>query len=1055
MAINTQKLLPSSKISSPIANFSGFSIQKKTTEVSRITELSKKYNQQNLNIIKSSLIDIDSLLKSVLSENKSTEETKRKRKEREEYEERESRLELPKEQKKFRLPAVSFPGMSFLDRIKRFLFFTALGWLFSNFQSQLPKLLGIVKIITPIYGVVENIFKFILSSVVNFIERGYETYDKIRALVKSVGGENAQKDFDALSSKMNEYINYILIGGMALTGAISAFASNVSKIKPQQPTARPTGGKPRVTTGSGGRPPSTGARVTTSGGKLAQRNLAKNLIRTTVKPALSRLPIVGALIEFGLSWALGDPVGKAAFRGIGSLLVGAVGTAIGGPIGTAIGGLLGGEIGGKVYDQFFGGKKPPAYHKGGRIRAYAKGGSVLGDYGSGRTLEVERTKKPTPRPQSTQPGQDVGGQKEIKKLFPNVNENEKTYNKPNPYYALTGAADDFKSAPYGLGTLMGGEIGGKVYDQFFGGKKPPAYHKGGRIRAYAKGGSVLGDYGSGRTLEVERTKKPTPRPQSTQPGQDVGGQREIKKLFPNVNEKRETYNKPNPYYALTGAADDFKSAPYGLGTLMGGAIDVALGQEMSNTTIINASRGLENMFYDNYDREKNTIDVQSIIQGVVRSAASSAFENIRMQVNKGKKKEEEKKEEPPPGGGAPSGGGGAAPGPAGGSLIDTGLNDYLGRTIKLKGILADAFIDMSSAYKEETGKDLGPAISSSFRTSADNERVRGAAGSLHLTGEAFDINWYRPGGVWIRNNASRFGFRHNTYSGESSHFEWVGGYTPKGKKSKQQTPVSPSTPGTVTQSPSGGGGDAKLLSFISKGEGGYNSMNQGTRGDRIVGSTHNASSILGKNLTDMTVGQIMELQSSGKLFAAGRYQIIPDTMKLAVSRSGVSRDDKFGPSIQDKLGLALIYNGQRPRLSAYLQGKSNDLRGAMEDLALEWASVPHPDTGRSAHPPANISSHSVDEVKRALQSARKAQKGGIASNISSDGNYVLPKQSPTDTSPLEQYTSYSGSGSGKSGIKVQRVVIEKMIPIPMGAKSKSNFMVAGGVNSPDMSAFQS
>jgi muramidase (phage lysozyme) len=930
MAINTQKLLPPSKISLPSANFSGFSIQKKTTEVSRITELSKKYNQQNLNIVKSSLIDIDSLLKSVLSENKSTEETKRRRKEREEYEERESRLELPKEQKKFRLPAVSIPGMSFLDRIKRFLFFTALGWLFSNFQSQLPKLLGIVKIITPIYGVVENVFKFILSSIVNFVERGYETYDKIRALVKSVGGENAQQDFDALSSKMNEYINYILIGGMALTGAISAFATNVSKFKPQQPTPRPTGGGPRVTTGSGGKPPSTGARVTTSGGKLAQRQIAKNFIRTSVKPALSRLPIVGALIEFGLSWALGDPVGKAAFRGIGSLLVGAVGTAIGGPIGAAIGGLLGGEIGGKVYDQFFGGKKPPAYHKGGRIRAYAKGGSVLGDYGSGRTLEVERTKKPTPRPQSTQPGQDVGGQKEIKKLFPNVNENEKTYNKPNPYYALTGAADDFKSAPYGLGTLMGG------------------------------------------------------------------------------------------------------------------AIDVALGQEMSNMTIINASRGLENMFYDNYDREKNTIDVQSIISGVVRSAASSAFENIRSQVNKGKKKEEEKPKPSEDPADTPMGPGQQIkPSPATGSVKDTGIKDYKGRSIKLRGTAADAFIDMVQAAKKDS-IDLGPGVSSSYRTEAENARVGGVSNSRHTYGEAFDINWNSQAGKWIRNNASRFGFRYNTYSGTSTHFDWIGGYTPQTQeKSKQQTPVSPSTPGTVTQSPSGGGGGWKpILDIISKAESRANGYNAIAPGD------------YNPRLSQMTIAEANKAVGvKGGKGAIGRYQLTNPIGQAAAA--GLKPSDLFSPANQDKIAIALA---QGRGVTLDLVRKDPIKAGNL--LAGEWAGLPvlssvnKKQRGESYYEGYNGNSATIEAIE--FESAlKKAKDGGIASNISSDGNYVLPKQSPTDTKSIEQYTSYSGSGSGKSQIKVQRVVIEKMIPIPMGGKSKSNFMIAGGVNSPDMSAFQS
>ena len=951
MAINTQKLLPPSKISSPIANFSGLSIQKKTTEVNRISQLSQKYNQQNLNIIKSSLIDVDSLLKSVLSENKSTEEVKRRRKEREEYEERESRLEIPKEQKKFRLPAVSIPGMSFLDRIKRFLFFTALGWLFSNFQSQLPKLLGIVKIITPIYGVVENVFKFILSSVVNFVERGYETYDKIRALVKSVGGENAQQDFDALSSKMNEYINYVLIGGMALTGAISAFASNVSKFKPQQPTPRPTGGRPRVTTGSGGRPPSTAARVTTSGGKLAQRQIAKNFIRTSVKPALSRLPIIGGLIEFGLSWALGDPVGKAAFRGIGSLLVGAVGTAIGGPIGAAIGGLLGGEIGGKVYDQFFGGKKPPAYHKGGRIRAYAKGGSVLGDYGSGRTLEVERTKRPTPRPQSTQPGQDVGGQKEIKKLFPNPNENPLTYNKPNPYYALTGAADDFKSAPYGLGSLMGG------------------------------------------------------------------------------------------------------------------AIDVALGQEMSNMTIINASRGLENMFYDNYDREKNTIDVQSIIQGVVKSAASSAFETIRNQVNKGKKREEEEKPKPT-------------------DQTQTAIRDQVSPQGVPRGV------DVSGevvGYVGSTGRSSGPHIhietgdgySGKGGSIADyilnNIIVGGKPLSQYPRGDGLGAGRGHQGFDFPAGNGASIvlkgglkfveydegynaGYGNSLIISDSSGRKYLIGHlsggpsNPNKIKELQEKQKAASvgklddTSGSKMAEPSAPIGTGKIadiqrqaLNILSKYEsassGGYNAINQiGIKGGRgtlgFAGDFRQMKQHKGRALTDMTIGEIMNLQAEksgmsneewikqGRLHAVGRYQFIGGTLPGVVARAGVPTSAKFTPEVQDKLALQ------------YLK----------EAGIGAWVG------------PAD----KATKAERAIiEQARKAQKGGITSNISSDGNYILPKQSPTDTKSIEQYTSYSGSGSGKSQIKVQRVVIEKMIPIPMEGKSKSNFMIAGGVNSPDMSAFQS
>jgi hypothetical protein len=165
-------------------------------------------------------------------------------------------------------------------------------------------------------------------------------------------------------------------------------------------------------------------------------------------------------------------------------------------------------------------------------------------------------------------------------------------------------------------------------------------------------------------------------------------------------------------------------------------------------------------------------------------------------------------------------------------------------------------------------------------------------------------------------------------------------------------------------------GLTKLLKFISEGEGGYNSMNQGTSGGRIVGSTHDASTILGRDLTSMTLGQVMSLQSSGSLFAAGRYQIIPSTMREAMSYSGLKPSDMFSAENQDKLAVSLIYE-KRPYLGAYLKGEHNDLNGAALEAAREWASIPDPYTGRSYYGEGNQSSHSVAEVKAALTGARK------------------------------------------------------------------------------------
>ena len=77
--------------------------------------------------------------------------------------------------------------------------------------------------------------------------------------------------------------------------------------------------------------------------------------------------MIGGITEFILSWISGDPIGKAAFKGIGAGLGtwigGALGTLIPIPgVGTAIGMFLGGTggsaLGSVIYDAIFKGKKP-------------------------------------------------------------------------------------------------------------------------------------------------------------------------------------------------------------------------------------------------------------------------------------------------------------------------------------------------------------------------------------------------------------------------------------------------------------------------------------------------------------------------------------------------------------------------------------------------------------------------------------------------------------------------------------------------------------------------
>lgn len=107
------------------------------------------------------------------------------------------------------------------------------------------------------------------------------------------------------------------------------------------------------------------------GKKLAQRGLVKGGTAVAAKvisgisgkaiigflrPIFKRIPIVGGLIDFVVSLALGESVGRAAAKAIGATLGGALGTLIPIPgVGTIAGGIVGDLVGGAVYDAVTGG----------------------------------------------------------------------------------------------------------------------------------------------------------------------------------------------------------------------------------------------------------------------------------------------------------------------------------------------------------------------------------------------------------------------------------------------------------------------------------------------------------------------------------------------------------------------------------------------------------------------------------------------------------------------------------------------------------------------------
>ena len=157
-----------------------------------------------------------------------------------------------------------------------------------------------------------------------------------------------------------------------------------------------------------------------------------------------------------------------------------------------------------------------------------------------------------------------------------------------------------------------------------------------------------------------------------------------------------------------------------------------------------------------------------------------------------------------------------------------------------------------------------------------------------------------------------------------------------------------------------------LMDLIAKGEGDYNSVNRGYAGDTPGGIQY----LKGQTFENFTVGQVMKLQR-WEIFAVGRYQFIPSTLRWAVKHSSVDELDMFTPEVQDRLMATLVIY-KRPAVGAYLRGDHHLLGWALNELAKEWASIEYRN-GRSFYSVGgNRAKITRAEVSSVLQSIKAA-----------------------------------------------------------------------------------
>jgi len=230
--------------------------------------------------------------------------------------------------------------------------------------------------------------------------------------------------------------------------------------------------------------------------------------------------------------------------------------------------------------------------------------------------------------------------------------------------------------------------------------------------------------------------------------------------------------------------------------------------------------------------------------------------------------------------------------------IMTAIEDLITRIRSLYGILTDFMTNIKNTF-ENFGNLLSGVYQNvtQFDFTDDSKRVQSAMDDLNVNLETMRDQFLQG-------------------------FDMLSKPLGEGPEEKEVPPLNtdytqdaPTTGGSVT------GIHKQALDIIAGPESGgsYNAMNQGTVGpdDKIVGSTGNSKTKIGKELTSMTLGEIMQRQaylmdkknpqvSGYGVYAAGKYQIIPITFTSAMAGAGLKPTDTFSPENQDKMGLAVL-----------------------------------------------------------------------------------------------------------------------------------------------------
>ena len=226
-------------------------------------------------------------------------------------------------------------------------------------------------------------------------------------------------------------------------------------------------------------------------------------------------------------------------------------------------------------------------------------------------------------------------------------------------------------------------------------------------------------------------------------------------------------------------------------------------------------------------------------------------------------------------------------------------------------------------------------------------------------------------------------------------------------------------------------GAAILLDFIAKLE--TNRQGQAAY-ETIIGYRNEKPGALPRPITEMTLEELLAEQKrwvrnlKAPSGAAGRYQIIRQTLLGLVEELGVPLSAKFAPDLQDRFGFALLKRRGWDQFAATTLA----LRAFGDRLAREWASFPVLSDQQGAHRwvKRGESYYAGDGINASLAKAAEAEAvlaevlNELTRSPAAPIPQPRPQPAPADPTPSTPPTPpRSGKGWGCLGWSIAGLVL--------------------------------